>query len=160
MVPLDSLTALSFNFKTTKDKLKRRESIAGKLNGWVLPIQSSTLALGNTQKNWTPGEVVLFLHRRESFKLPPTWMRIEILPALLFLSSNRIVVEESSAARPPGPDNPQEVRLCHLCDPTLASCPAYNSHDFLTCKHIRFLDVMEMQCNWHTIVHVMQLTYM
>jgi hypothetical protein len=48
------------DFKTTKDVLKRRESIAGKLNGWVLPIQSSTLALGNTQKIWTPGEVVLF----------------------------------------------------------------------------------------------------
>jgi hypothetical protein len=46
------------SFKPTKDVLKRRESIAGKINGWVLPIQSSTLAVGNTQKVGFPAKLV------------------------------------------------------------------------------------------------------
>jgi hypothetical protein len=46
------------SFKTSKDGLKRRESIVGKLDGWVLPIQSSTLPQVLPKKVGLPAKLV------------------------------------------------------------------------------------------------------
>ena len=48
------------NFRTSNDVLKRRESIAGKLNGWVLPIQSSTLHWVIPKKFDSPAKFFFF----------------------------------------------------------------------------------------------------